>query len=190
MTLKDALQMHLIAFHLKMQVKCIFNDSEEKVMRLTRYTDYSLRVLMFVGARGDHVSTIAEIARAYDISRDHLMKVVQQLGSDGYLRNVRGRSGGLLLARAASDIVVGDVVRRTELDFDLVECGSCAIKQACKLTGAMGEALDAFMAVLDRYTLEDLLSERSDLMQLFGLYAHEGPPLKGEINFFANTHHG
>jgi Rrf2 family transcriptional regulator, nitric oxide-sensitive transcriptional repressor len=138
-----------------MQAKCIFNFRQEKIMRLTRYTDYSLRVLMYVGARGDQVSTIAEIARAYDISRDHLMKVVQQLGRDGYLRNV------------------GDVVRRTEPDFDLVECGSCVIEPVCKLTGVMAEALDAFMAVLDRYTLEDLLTGRGDLMQLFGLSPQE-----------------
>lgn len=136
-------------------------------MRLTRYTDYSLRVLMYVGAQGDQVSTIAEIASAYGISRDHLMKVVQALGRSGYLRNVRGRSGGILLARPASEIIVGEVVRQTEADFDLVECGSCLIQSVCRLTGILREALDAFMAVLERYTLEDLLTHRGNMMQLF-----------------------
>jgi Rrf2 family transcriptional regulator, nitric oxide-sensitive transcriptional repressor len=136
-------------------------------MRLTRYTDYSLRVLMYAGARGDQVSTIAEIARVYGISRDHLMKVVQELGSAGYLRNVRGRFGGVLLARPPSEIVVGEVVRRTEADFDLVECGTCVIAPVCRLTGALSQALEAFMAVLDGYTIADLLTARGDLLRLF-----------------------
>ena len=144
-------------------------------MRLTRYTDYSLRVLMYAGARGDRVSTIAEIARAYGISRDHLMKVVQELGRAGYLRNVRGRFGGILLARPAAEIVVGEVVRRTEADFELVECGSCVIAPACGVTGALREALDAFMSVLDGYTLDDLLTRRGDMMMLFA-EVPAGPP--------------
>ena len=136
-------------------------------MRLTRFTDYSVRVLMYAGARGDRVSTIADIARAYGISRDHLMKVVQELGKAGYLRNVRGRFGGILLARPAHQIGLGEVVRRTEADFELVECGSCVIAPACGLTGALREALEAFMAVLDGYTLDDLLTRRGDMMRLF-----------------------
>jgi Rrf2 family transcriptional regulator, nitric oxide-sensitive transcriptional repressor len=144
-------------------------------MRLTRYTDYSLRVLMYAGARGDRVSTIAKIARAYGISRDHLMKIVQALGRDGYLRNVRGRFGGILLARPAHEIVVGEVVRRTEADFDLVDCDSCVIAPACGLTGALHEALEAFMRVLDSYTLDDLLTQRGDLLRLFGEEPHETP---------------
>lgn len=144
-------------------------------MRLTRYTDYSLRVLMYAGARGDRVSTIAEIARAYGVSRDHLMKIVQELGRAGYLRNVRGRSGGILLARRPHEINVGEVVRLAETDFELVECGSCVISPVCGLTGALREALDAFMAVLDRYTLDDLLTRRGDMMQLFGELP-AGPP--------------
>jgi Rrf2 family transcriptional regulator, nitric oxide-sensitive transcriptional repressor len=135
-------------------------------MRLTRYTDYALRVLMFVGARGEQVSTIAEIARAYGISRDHLMKIVQELGRAGYLRNVRGRSGGILLARPAREIVVGEVVRRTESDLELVECSSCVIAPACGLTGVLSKALHAFLTTLDGYTLEDLLTQRRDIMKL------------------------
>lgn len=136
-------------------------------MRLTRYTDYSLRVLMYVGAREGEVATIAQIASAYGISRDHLMKVAQELGKAGYLRNVRGRFGGLLLAYPAEKIGVGDVVRRMEAGFDLVDCGSCVIEPVCGLTGAFRKALDAFMAVLDGYTLADLLTSRGDMIKLF-----------------------
>jgi Rrf2 family transcriptional regulator, nitric oxide-sensitive transcriptional repressor len=136
-------------------------------MRLTRYTDYSLRVLMFAAARGERVSTISEIARAYGISQNHLMKVVQDLGKAGYLRNVRGRFGGILLARPPDEIIVGEVVRRTESDFDLVECGSCVIAPACGLTGVLREALEAFFRVLDGYTLASLLTKRGDLVKLF-----------------------
>lgn len=144
-------------------------------MRLTRYTDYALRVLMYAGTRGDRVSTIAEIASAYGISRDHLMKVVQELGRAGYLRNVRGRFGGILLAKPANEIIVGEVVRHAEADFELVECSACVIAPACGLTGALREALDAFMKVLDSYTLDDLLTRRGDMVRLFG-DVPAGPP--------------
>jgi Rrf2 family transcriptional regulator, nitric oxide-sensitive transcriptional repressor len=152
--LKDASEMHIIF-------------QQEANMRLTRYTDYSLRVLMYAAARGDQVSTIAEISSAYSISRDHLMKVVQELGRAGYLRNVRGRFGGILLARPANEIVVGEVVRHMEPDFELVDCGNCVISSLCILTGKIREALNAFMAVLDNCTLEDLLKRRGELLQLF-----------------------
>lgn len=137
-------------------------------MRLNRYTDYSLRVLMYVGARDGAVVTIAQIADAYGISRDHLMKVAQELGKAGYLRNQRGRFGGLSLALPAQQIVVGEVIRRMEADFDLADCGNCVIEPACVLSGALGEALAAFMAVLDGYTLTDLLTPRGDILRLFG----------------------
>lgn len=136
-------------------------------MRLTRYTDYSLRVLMYVGACDGEVATIAQIASAYGISRDHLMKVAQELGKAGYLRTVRGRFGGLLLARPAQEIVVADVVKRMEPDFDLADCGNCVIEPVCGLTGALREALDAFMEVLGRYTLAELLTTRGDRVRLF-----------------------
>jgi Rrf2 family transcriptional regulator, nitric oxide-sensitive transcriptional repressor len=136
-------------------------------MRLTRYTDYSLRMLMFVAAHPDEVSTIAQIAAAYGISRDHLMKVAQELGQAGYLRTVRGRSGGLLLARPADQINVGAVVRRMEGDFDLVDCGSCIIAPVCVLTGTLDRALAAFLAVLDATTLADLIAPKDGLARLF-----------------------
>lgn len=136
-------------------------------MRLTRYTDYAMRVLLYLGAQPEKVCSISEIARAYGISQNHLMKVAHDLGKAGYIEGVRGRSGGIRLAKPADEINVGDVVRQTEEGFELVECGSCVIAPACGLTGVLDEALAAFMAVLDHYTLSDLLKKRSKLMRLF-----------------------
>ncbi|RSB42768.1 MULTISPECIES: Rrf2 family transcriptional regulator [Brevundimonas] len=136
-------------------------------MRLTRYTDYAMRVLLYLGARQDRLCSIAEIAQAYGISQNHLMKVVSDLVSAGYLVSVRGRFGGVRLARPPDQINVGAVVRHTEDGFDLVDCGSCVIAPACGLTGALHQALAAFMKVLDGYTLENLLSRRIDMAGLF-----------------------
>ena len=130
-------------------------------MRLKSYTDYALRVLMHLAAQPDRLSSIAEIARTYRISHNHLMKVVHDLRKQGFVDAVRGRSGGIRLARQATEIKVGDVVRHTEGSFDLVDCGSCVIAPACALTSALHEARGAFMAVLDGYSLADLVEERS-----------------------------
>lgn len=135
-------------------------------MRLTRYTDYAMRVLLYLGAREDRLCSIAEIAQAYDISQNHLMKVVSDLVNAGYLVSVRGRFGGVRLARPPAEINVGAVVRHTEDGFDLVDCGNCIIAPACGLTGALHQALAAFMKVLDGYTLENLLARRVDLARL------------------------
>ena len=129
-------------------------------MRLKSYTDYALRVLMHLAAKPDRLSSIAEIARTYRISHNHLMKVVHDLRKEGFLDAVRGRSGGVRLARPAAEITVGDVVRHTEAGFDLVDCGSCVIAPACALTAALHEARSAFMTVLDGYSLADLLEDR------------------------------
>lgn len=136
-------------------------------MRLTRYTDYAMRVLLYLGARPDQLCSISEIAGAYGISQNHLMKVVNDLVNAGYLVSVRGRFGGVRLARMPEDINVGAVVRHTEEGFDLADCGACVIAPACGLTGALHQALAAFMAVLDGYTLETLLTRRDDLRALF-----------------------
>ena len=136
-------------------------------MRLTRYTDYAMRVLLYLGARPDRLCAIAEISRAYGISQNHLMKVVNDLVNAGYVASVRGRFGGIRLARPPVEINVGTVIRHTEDGFDLVDCGSCIIAPACGLTGALAEALAAFMAVLDGYSLEDLLAKRADFAALF-----------------------
>jgi Rrf2 family nitric oxide-sensitive transcriptional repressor len=135
-------------------------------MRLTRYSDYALRVLIYLAARPDELSAINDISQAYGISQNHLMKVVSDLASNGYVISLRGRNGGIRLARPAKNITVGDVVRHTEEDFDLVDCGSCIIAPACGLTSAFHDAVKAFLAVLDGYTLADLMSRRSKLRSL------------------------
>ena len=140
-------------------------------MRLTRYSDYAMRVLLHLGARPEGLCSIAEIARAYGISQNHLMKVVQDLVRAGYVVSARGRFGGIRLGRPADEINVGEVIRHTEDGFDLVDCGSCIIAPACGLTGALSEALRAFMAVLDGYTLDDLLFKRADLAALLSAQA-------------------
>lgn len=138
-------------------------------MRLTTFTDYSLRVLIYVGARPERRATIAQVARAYGISENHLVKVVHRLGQEGLLRNTRGRGGGLELARPAAEINVGDVVRRMESVDQPVECfnpqasRACVIAPVCALAGVLHEALQAFYAVLDRHSLEDLVRNREAL---------------------------
>ena len=146
-------------------------------MKLTRYSDYALRVLMHLAAKPDRLASIGEIARTYRISHNHLMKVVHDLRKADYVAATRGRSGGIRLARPAIEITVGEVVRHTEGGFDLVDCGSCVIAPACALTGALHEALAAFMAVLDSYTLADLVAERqSGLRQLLASFSSAVAP--------------
>lgn len=138
-------------------------------MRLTRYTDYAMRVLLYLGTRGDDLCSIADIARAYDISQNHLMKVVNDLVNAGYLQSVRGRGGGIRLAKAPDAINIGALVRHTEDDLQLVECGSCLIAPACGMTGVLDEALLAFLHVLDRHSLADVLARKGGLSRLFGV---------------------
>jgi Rrf2 family transcriptional regulator, nitric oxide-sensitive transcriptional repressor len=143
-------------------------------MRLTRYTDYALRTLIYLGLSEPRQGSIAEISRAYGISENHLTKVVHHLGRLGLVKTSRGRGGGLRLALPPEQIIVGQVVRQTEDDLALVECfanDACAITSACRLRGVLGEALAAFLTVLDRYTLADLLSpgEGRDTARLLGL---------------------
>lgn len=150
----------------------IFSQFGRLELRLKTYTDYALRVLMHLAAKPDRLASVAEIARTYRISHNHLTKVVHDLRKQGYLDAVRGRSGGIRLARPASEISVGDVVRHTEAGFDLVDCGSCVIAPACSLTAALHEARAAFMGVLDRYSLESLVADRQrglrELLESFG----------------------
>lgn len=145
-------------------------------MKLTRYTDYALRVLMHLAVQPDRLSSISSIAKAYGISQNHLVKVVQDLRVAGFVAAVRGRSGGIRLGRPASEINVGQVVRHTEGGFDLVDCGSCLIAPACALTAALHRALAAFMDVLDGYTLADLVGVRKDaLRELLAAYPRPSP---------------
>ncbi len=135
-------------------------------MRLTSFTDFALRILMYAAAHDDRLITIEEASGIYNISRAHLMKVTNTLTRAGLLKAVRGRSGGLTLAKPPRRIRVGDVVRATEPDFALVECfgagNECRITRSCRLRGILHEGLDAFNAVLDKYTLEDLMLRPKD----------------------------
>lgn len=131
-------------------------------MHLTQFSDYSLRVLIYLGLRGDSLSTIHDVAAHYGISENHLMKVVNGLSRLGYVDTVRGRNGGLRLAKAPQAISIGAVIRETEDDLALVECfdpkhNACRITEACALRHALGEAQAAFFAVLDDYRLSDLV---------------------------------
>ncbi|SNZ15705.1 transcriptional regulator, BadM/Rrf2 family [Terribacillus aidingensis] len=142
-------------------------------MRLTMYTDFSLRILLYLGTQDKvKLSTIQEIATAYKISKNHLMKVSHELRQAGYIEAVRGRSGGIRLARDPKDINVGAVVRQMEDDLHLVECfnrenNTCPIASVCGLKGVLGNALKAYLQVLDAYTLQDLLQNKRELRLLF-----------------------
>ncbi|WP_376696469.1 RrF2 family transcriptional regulator [Wenzhouxiangella sp. EGI_FJ10305] len=144
-------------------------------MRLTQYTDYSLRVLIYLGLHDDRRCTIREISEAYGISRNHLMKVVQQLAAEGFIDSVRGVGGGLTLSAKAGSLSVGRIVRAMEPDLGLVEClrpgNECVITPACELTGMLVEARTAFLDVLDAYTLGDILAppRRRELSRLLDI---------------------
>lgn len=134
-------------------------------MRISTFTDYSLRLLMYLATEPGRRATIAEVAAAFDISEHHLTKVAHALGRDGWLANVRGHGGGLALAMAPRQIVIGAVVRRTErMDDELATClagdaAHCSIAAVCRLRGVLDEALKAFYEVLDRCTLADLTAD-------------------------------
>jgi Rrf2 family nitric oxide-sensitive transcriptional repressor len=146
-------------------------------MRLTDYTDYSLRVMLYLALRRDSLATIQEISDAYGVSKNHLMKVVQRLGELGWVDTIRGRNGGLRIAPASLDLSVGAVVRQTESDFALVGCfpdehgdrRSCVIEPQCRLKHALAAARDAFLAELDRHTIGELAQPAGELTDLLGL---------------------
>lgn len=129
-------------------------------MRLTKFSDYALRVLMYAAASGDRLATIEAVSEVYGISRAHLTKIVATLVREGFLEAVRGRAGGFRLGRPAAEIRLGEVLRVTEPDFHMVEClapgGVCAIGGACRLPGVMRQGVDAFLAVFDGVTLADM----------------------------------
>lgn len=140
-------------------------------MQLTLYTDYSLRVLIYLGTHRDETVTISEIAEGYGISRNHLVKVVHHLAGTGFVHTTRGKGGGLRLMRPPEEINLGQVIRSTEGGFELVECmnqetNTCPIHQVCSLKGVVREALAAFTAVWDRYTLADVLQNRHQLARI------------------------
>lgn len=144
-------------------------------MNLTRYTDYALRVMIHLAMRRDDLASIRQIAAIYGISQNHLMKIVQDLGHAGFVETIRGRNGGLRLARPADQITLGALVRHTEGHCPLVDCAGCLIAPACDLPAIFAEAMEAFLAVLDRYRLADVATRPDALRQLFGIESIGGP---------------
>jgi Rrf2 family transcriptional regulator, nitric oxide-sensitive transcriptional repressor len=145
-------------------------------MRLTTFTDYCLRTLIYVALKGDEQATIDEIAVHHRINRNHLVKVVFRLGQLGYLRTTQGKGGGIRLAGDPAMLNLGQLVRQTEQDFALVECFPqrdclCVIEPACVLKGALQAALAAFFAVLDQYTLADLVRPSQKLARFLAIPA-------------------
>jgi Rrf2 family nitric oxide-sensitive transcriptional repressor len=146
-------------------------------MRLTVYTDYTLRVMIYLTLKfkGGEVATIDEMAQAYGISRSHLMKIVNELSQNGIIVTTRGRAGGARLARAPDQISLGEVVRMAEKDFAVVQChdmafeAACAVFQACNLKRGMRRAVDAFMHELDKMTFEDAVSAPTVAASLLGM---------------------
>lgn len=139
-------------------------------MRLTTFSDYSLRVLIYLATEPDRRATIAEIAQAFEVSENHLMKVVHFLGREGWLRNLRGKGGGLELARAPGEIRLGAVLRASETQLP-AECfdratNRCVITPVCKLKHVLAEASAAFYGALDRYTVEDIAANRRALARI------------------------
>ena len=140
-------------------------------MILTRFSDYALRVLMFAAVRGDQPFSVSEVARTYELSKNHLAKVVNHLVRSGHLKARRGRRGGVWLGRDPKTIRLGRLVRLTENESPLVECfqaksNRCRLTPACRLKGALAQALDAFYNCLDQQTLADLVDNRAALAAL------------------------
>lgn len=134
-------------------------------MRLTAYTDYTLRTLIYLAMHRDSLVTIGDIADLHGISKNHLMKVVHQLGLLGLIETVRGRNGGMRLGREPAEINIGQVVRNSETDFYMAECfnaasNSCSLAPGCALKGVLGAATAAYLAVLDAVTLADLVAPK------------------------------
>jgi len=135
-------------------------------MQLTHYTDYSLRTLVYLALKKNKSVTITEIADYYNISRNHLVKIVNNLANLGYITTMRGKGGGMHLALPAEEINIGEVIRNVEPHFDIVECFSenhtdCRIEPICKLKRVLQSATDAFLAELDQHSLQDVISNRN-----------------------------
>lgn len=140
-------------------------------MHLTQFTDYSLRVLIYLGLHQDRMVSICEISEAYDISRNHLLKVVHHLSKAGVIDGVRGRGGGLQLARKPEEIKLGQVVRLTEPDLNLVECfweadNTCPIASSCRLKRVLADGVKAFLNELDKYSIAELILNQRQLTKL------------------------
>ncbi|WP_027849209.1 RrF2 family transcriptional regulator [Marinospirillum minutulum] len=150
-------------------------------MQLTRQTDYAIRVMMFLGIqKDDRLVTISDIAYHFDISRNHLMKIVHRLGQKEYIQTVRGKYGGLRLERDPNSIKLGELVRDFETTLDVVDCKklTCPITGSCDLKPIMQKAQEAFLAVIDEYTLQNLLNNPADLRSLLGIDESNELPLQ------------
>lgn len=141
-------------------------------MKLTNYTDYSLRVLIFLATKNSNeLVNIKDIADTYSISKNHLMKVIYELGKLGYVETIRGRNGGIRLGKAPEQINIGEVIRKTEDDFNLVECfnkekNNCILSPNCGLKHVLNKALSAYISVLDQYTLQDVIFNQDNIRKL------------------------
>lgn len=143
-------------------------------MRMTQQTDYALRILLYLAVRPDQTCRVADVADAFEVSRGHLLKIALRLKRLGHIQTARGRAGGIRLARAPEEIGIGALVRAIEGEFPLVEClhargGACVISPACKMKAMFHEALDAYLAVLDSFTLADAARNGAMLRPLLGL---------------------
>lgn len=136
-------------------------------MRLTRFTDYAMRVLFFMACKPQDLVTVGQIAKTYKISQNHLVKVVQDLVRHGYVTSVKGRGGGMRLAKAPSELNLGQIVRKFEPDMQLIDCVGCHIHGECSLPGPLHKAVAAFIKVLDEYTLEDIVRTSPKMPILF-----------------------
>jgi Rrf2 family nitric oxide-sensitive transcriptional repressor len=150
-------------------------------MQLNAFTDYSLRVLVYAAAHRDRRCLTADVADSFGISRHHVVKVVNELQHLGYVETVRGRSGGFRLALPPNRIGIGEVVRRTESSMVVVECfdrstNSCPLARACGLKGVLAEAFEAFLAVLDRYSIADMVANPRWVSRLIQLLPAEAAP--------------
>ena len=137
-------------------------------MKLTQYSNFTLRTLQFAALRDPDLVTVDDVARAHGISKSHLVKVAYELSQRGYIETVRGRNGGMRLARSASDISVGEIIRWTEAPLELVECfnietNTCPLEGLCRLSLGLKRALSAFLAVVDDLTIADISSNRRAL---------------------------
>ncbi|EWH22358.1 nitric oxide-sensing transcriptional repressor NsrR [Bacillus haynesii] len=141
-------------------------------MKLTNYTDYSLRVLIFLATKNSNeLVNIKDIADSYSISKNHLMKVIYELGKLGYVETIRGRNGGIRLGKAPELINIGEVIRNTEDDFNIVECfngekNNCILSPSCGLKHVLNKALSAYLDVLDQYTLQDIIVNQDHIRKL------------------------
>ena len=140
-------------------------------MRLSNFSDYSLRTLIYLGNQSNKLCNISEIANFYDISENHLMKVVHKLGVLGFIKTVRGKGGGISLGVEPKEINVGDVVRKMEAELVMAECFTghslCRISNACTLKTIFDEALEGMLAVLDRYTLADIIKKPASIIHFY-----------------------